>query len=336
MQNKKNLAAVVSIGIVMRTRGDRALLYRALRSITNQSFNNWKLLIVPLEGEIKFIEQTLNKFPSFQNKIRILCTPEIKMPGKTCNIGLKELDTDYAVIHDDRDSWSPLFLERSIAVLRMEKKRVPSIQGVISHTNCVIETARAHSIIIEHTEPMNHWIAPGLVSLDRMLLDNVFPSISFIFSLDKCENIGYRDEDLPLLDDWDFNIRFLLKYDIWVIPEPLSFKHLDTNRLEDDFDRYYSSNKLSSKINYKNILLNKWLREDLSGTGNGLGIYVNQRTHYDLWRQHSELLSSINAKISYSESTLKHLETMANRISKILAKLASIIKAPFYLSGLRK
>ena len=306
------MSSLPSVGIVTRTKNRGVLLRRALESITNQSFKNWKLVIVNDGGDPEIVDKLVDMHSLFSDKIEVIHKASSVGMEAASNIGLKNLNTDYAVIHDDDDSWSPEFLNRSIMILKEEQKKLPSIAGIATYTNKVIETVKGNSVVIEHTEPFNHWIKPGLILLDRMLYDNMFPPISFIFSLDACKELGYFNEELPVLGDWDFHIRFLLQHDIWMLPEPMAFYHHRMNATGALGNTIYAG--YDTHMAYRNLLLNQWLRDDLSGKGNGLGIYINQRINTEHLLLNTNKIHSIEDISHRIEANTYRIEDINHRI----------------------
>ena len=49
--------------------------------------------------------------------------------------------------------------------------------------------------------------------------------ISFVFRREIFTEIGLYNEELPVLGDWEFNLRFIAKHDIFVIQKPLANYH---------------------------------------------------------------------------------------------------------------
>jgi hypothetical protein len=113
------------------------------------------------------------------------------------------------------------------------------------------------------------------VSLRRMLAENFFAPIAFVFEREACLEVGGFREDLPVLGDWEFNIRFLSKYEIGVIPEILARYH---NRVDRRADAYASTvtAQVDKHAFYDNMLRNEWLRADIAQGKVGKGILANQ------------------------------------------------------------
>lgn len=307
-----------SVGIVTRTKNRAVLLRRALESITRQTYQNWQLVVVNDGGGAVAVDALLAQYQSLgADKIRVIHNPTSVGMEAASNLGLALLGTDYAVIHDDDDSWSPDFLARMMEVLAVEKARLPSLQGIVCYSNRVLETVVGNLVTVDYTEPFNHWIQPGLISLERMLFENMFPPISFIFSLQVCKELEGFSEDLPVLGDWDFHIRFLLKHDIWMLPEAMAFYH---HRPSADGAM---GNSVISGLDkhrlYRSVLMNRWIREDLAGRGSGLGLFCAGREHIEFFHRD---LSQINGRLLAVEERLAGVALALWPLSK----LAGIVK----------
>jgi hypothetical protein len=82
--------------------------------------------------------------------------------------------------------------------------------------------------------------------------------------------VGAFREDLPVLGDWDFNVRFLKAYEIGVIPRILAYYH---DRDQGEAVAYHSSVSAKADLHlfYDNMLRNEWLREDIAQGICGIG-----------------------------------------------------------------
>ncbi len=135
------------------------------------------------------------------------------------NRAIRAVPSRYIVIHDDDDSWQPTFLQRTTSFLDDN----PSYGGVITQAMAVTESLTADRVEVVSSRPFNSHLTH--LYLIEMLEANCFPPISFLFRRDAYAAVGEFDPALPVLGDWDFNIRFLQKYDIGVVPELLANYH---------------------------------------------------------------------------------------------------------------
>jgi hypothetical protein len=69
------------------------------------------------------------------------------------------------------------------------------------------------------------------------------------------------DESLPVIGDWEFNIRFLMKYDVLVIKESLANYHVRTDAKK-EYENTVTAQKDTHAF-YRALIINKHIRDDL-------------------------------------------------------------------------
>lgn len=256
-----------SVGIVMRTKNRTVLLRRALESVKNQSHTDWHLIVVNDGGEPSAVDRLVASVFHPNHNITIIHHPTSKGMEAASNAGIRALETRYAIIHDDDDSWAPDFLKVTTSTLNEKRKKFPNTHGIVTHINSVFENVTANLIEIEKVEP---WYSSqfdrlneGFISVQSMLVRNQFPPIAFLFDLKTCKKIGMFDETLPVLGDWDFHSRFILLHDIWIHPEFLAFYHHRVSATGSMGNTVHAGAHLHRA--YNQTLRNKWVRSDLNG-----------------------------------------------------------------------
>ena len=263
------------VAIITRTKDRPILLERAIQSVLNQTIDDWYMVIVNDGGDSAPVDQLISKYQSqFSGRVGVIHHPQSLGMEAASNRGIAYGDSKYLVIHDDDDSWTPNFLKMSINELERMQRILPSICGVVSHSVRVTEHIDGGAVIIDQMESWNDSMLCGPISLFRMAEDNMFAPISFLYEREALTHIGggYR-EDLPVLGDWEFNLRFLSQFDIYCIPESLSFYHL-----RPEADGIFGNTIIcgrSRHIFYKQFLNNQLLRSDLKNETIGLGVIVN-------------------------------------------------------------
>jgi len=259
------------VAVITRTKDRKILVQRAIKSVLGQTFGNWIMVIVNDGGNKEEINELAAKYgDKFGDRLLIVHNKKSLGMEAASNIGIKSSDSEYVVIHDDDDSWHPLFLQKCVQFL--DSNPYPSVAGVITYTIRVIERLENGKLITEREEPFNLWLKS--VNIFRMASNNVFPPISFLFKREVFDKIGYYRDDLPVLGDWEFNLRYISKYDIFLIPEKLAYYH---HRLETKEGIY--SNSVVKDDNkhkfYDALLRNELLRQDLEKNVIGMGYLVN-------------------------------------------------------------
>ncbi|TCL00601.1 FkbM family methyltransferase [Shimia isoporae] len=259
---KYEYSETVSVGIVTRTKNRAVLLRRALESVKDQTYPHWQLVIVNDGGQPEPVDALVNSVFGNDKRVSVIHHPESVGMEAASNSGLSRLNTELGIIHDDDDSWAPDMLAVATAVLREANAKIPSVRGVVTRVNWVLETVTANQIQIDKIAPWNDQspdrLTEGLISLARMSMQNLFPPIAFVFDLTLARKLGGFDQNLPVLGDWDFNLRFCMEADIWVHPELLAFYH-HRNEATGDLGNSVVAGKAKHDL-YNGYIRNKLLR----------------------------------------------------------------------------
>lgn len=212
------------IAIITRTKDRPILLDRAVRSVLNQKFDDWVHVIVNDGGEKKPVDDLLNQYRDAYDN-RLICIHNISSVGMEAasNIGIKNSQSEYLVIHDDDDSWATNFLSEMLSVLEEKQKIIPKIGAIACHSVQVYEKIDNNQVL--KTGQRNYNFDLKNMDIRALAQRNLFPPISFIFKRDIAENLGLFREDLPVLGDWDFHLRFALAAEITVYPKALAYYH---------------------------------------------------------------------------------------------------------------
>ena len=258
------------VAIVTRTKNRPALLPRALASVAGQTCRDLLWVIVNDGGGRSPIEETAAR-------ARLAGVPTLVVHNEASlgmeaasNAGIAVSRSEFLVVHDDDDTWEPAFLGRTVAFLDGN----PDFGGVITQTTRVDERiveGRLGTTVKElGRTPYNGWLLS--VHLSEMAEQNPFPPIAFLYRRSVLEAIGPYDSSLPVLGDWEFNLRFLARYDIGVIPEPLANYHWRPsaggaygNSVGAGIDKH---------VQWDALVRNRLLRRDLEAGTVGLGHLV--------------------------------------------------------------
>ena len=260
-----------TVGIVIRTKDRPILLKRALKSVLEQKLQDWNLVIVNDGGDKDSIENIYKLFEAeFKDRCEILHRENSQGMEAASNAGVSKLNSRYLVIHDDDDSWEPEFLEKCVGFL--ENKPHPNTRGVISYVDRIIERIDGDKIVEVSKDPFNTWYTD--ISLYRMLSNNMFPPICFLFEKSVYDEIGGFREDLPVLGDWEYHLRFLTHYDIGMVFKRLANYHHRVSNEPSTYDNSVITDDRKHAY-YQNLLRNEWLRDDINKGKLGIGFLSN-------------------------------------------------------------
>lgn len=257
------------VAVITRTKNRVLLLKRAFKSVSSQTFRDFVWVIVNDGGERAPVEEIAEKARASGIEVKVLHHEKSAGMEAASNTGIRSCSSEYIVIHDDDDSWEPAFLERATAFLDKE----PLFAGVITHTTRINEVIKNGIVRTTSQYGFNTWLKS--VYLMEMLMVNSFPPISFVYKRSIYDTLGGYDESLPVLGDWDFNIRFLQRADIGVIRERLANYHFREN-ISDTDDEYGNTvvAGMEKHARYDAILRNHYFRTDPAGLGTLINLAV--------------------------------------------------------------
>ena len=212
------------VAIVMRTYERPVLLARAIASVQNQTFSDWELIIVNNGGDPSGVEAVVSvaRTTTGTSKISVLHLPERVGMEEASNQGLRATSSDYFAIHDDDDSWRPTFLETAVKTFSSH----PVASAVLTGVTRVHETFKSGKVWPEKHE--NFPLDDARLTYERLIGGNTFPPIAALFRRSLLENVGYFDSSLPVLGDWEFNLRAVRAGRFVFVPERLANYHTRT------------------------------------------------------------------------------------------------------------
>jgi len=256
------------VTVITRTKNRNHLLARAVSSILNQTYQDWEHVIVNDGGDCNAVEELLNPYKqSYAGRLKLIHHEESKGMEAASNTGIKHSASQFLAIHDDDDSWDKSFLQTCVEQLSTDPDT--EVKGVVTGTIQVFETTKGANIVSLREQEYSPQLSA--VSLPAMLEVNQFLPIAFVFYRSAYEEIGPYDETLPVAGDWDFNIRFLSKFDIRVIRENLAFYHV---RLDAVGHFANSVSKEDLHAHYRAKIVNRYIRKDLERGAHVMGTYI--------------------------------------------------------------
>lgn len=264
------------VSILTRTVNRPQLLARTLDSLLAQTFSDWECLIIN-GGEATSVQQVLEpRVGALAGRVRVLPFESAKpgMRGVPLNFGIHNSKGDLITVLDDDDTWAPVFLEKMVSVL--DQAPMPGVGGIVCQTQVIEESSVEEGLVPQRDYPLN----PDLfnATLARLAIVNAWCIHAFIYRRSAAEKAGLYAEDLPVLEDWDFNLRFLRHSDILVLPQILTYYHQrpavqsgsQANSLHGELDLHKF---------YESKIINDALRHDLDTGKPGLGQLLASAVH---------------------------------------------------------
>lgn len=212
---------VPKVAVITRTMDRPLMLKRALHSIAQQTFEEYEQIVVCDGGPIEPIIEAIEESDADPRKVRLIDNITNRGMEAASNIAIQRSTSDYLLIHDDDDTLEPDFLQETVRFL--EDKNAEKYGAVVTQSTYVSEEIIGDTIHEHRRSSFNEWMTR--VYIEEMILGNFFPPIAFVFRRSLYDEVGGFSQDLPVLGDWDFNLRVLERADIGVIPQALSNYH---------------------------------------------------------------------------------------------------------------
>lgn len=254
--------------IVTRTKNRPVLLARAFASVLAQTYQNWHLYLVNDGGEIAPVEQLLSQYEfSFNGRVTVKHHPYSLGMEAASNSALDGSEGDFVVIHDDDDAWKPDFLAATVSYL--EDKNNLRYAAVAANCEVVYEDIFGDQVIEQERCPWGFW--KERVDFADQLRGNNFPPICLLIRKCVVDQIGLYNAYLPVLGDWDYNLRILMVGDIGTINQVLAYYHHRRPKVgAGNYGNSVISGRnvhLDYQVLYRNSILRKLFEKDPAFVG---------------------------------------------------------------------
>jgi len=297
-----------AVAVVIRTKNRALLLRRACESVLAQRFANWHLVVVNDGGAVDDVMSAVDPLRSlFGDRLTLVHNPTSLGMEAASNVGVRQSQSRYVVIHDDDDTWNPDFLFECVQYLDSDAHG-QRCAGVATLTLLVREEIAEGRIVEVGTEPFNP--TQTNISLFRMAGGNTFTNNSFLFRRSVYDAVGGFNEALPVLGDWDFNIRVLSRWEIGLIPKQLANYHHRINLQQTSYGNTVIGGA-KSHFDLDAVVRNQLLRRDLADDNRYLGLVMN-------------LSQSVQALTRNLDSLHWKMDAQANRFQQLQDELASV------------
>jgi len=180
------------ISIILPVYNGQKYLSQSIESCLNQSYKNFELLIINDCSTDKTLDIS-NKYAEIDNRITIINNIENKKLPASLNIGHNQAKGDFITWTSDDNILKPNFLDRLLNTIENEEADLVYSDYDIIYSDGKLK--RKHK-----AGPTEH-----------LLFDNIIGA-SFLYKKEIFETLNGYDENLYLLEDYDFWLRASLKF----------------------------------------------------------------------------------------------------------------------------
>lgn len=297
-----------TVAVLVRTKDRPRFLRRALANIAEQTFTDYTVCVINDGGDESATRAILQASPLAHllegdaPRLMLLTTGGGNMEAAS-NAGLAATDSEFVAIHDDDDLWAPEFLERTVGALRASEALICSTRVVERYER---ETPEGEFEVYE--ERIFHDGLPGF-GLQFLYRTNRAVPIGVLYRRRLHELVGFYDESLPVVGDWEFNLRAAAVTEVLLVDEPLAYWSL---RPEADGADANSVQRQAEHARFDASVRARAIRDDLQSGGRP-GPYLYQAhlmadlerrviDGHDLTRESLDLLRSLGERLERIEA----------------------------------
>ena len=197
------------VSIIIPTYNRANLLSRAIKSVLNQTFKDFELIIVD-DGSTDNTKQVVEKFQKEDSRIKYIWQENSGAPARPKNTGIKNAKGNYIAFLDDDDEWLPEKLEKQLKLFESSSNLGFVGCNILVTNNKNKKSSKVYkmptyseSIFFEKLFEGNFILTSSCVVIKREVLNK----------------IGLFDENLKFGDDWDLWLRIAKKYKFDFAPE---------------------------------------------------------------------------------------------------------------------
>ncbi|MEM5782486.1 MAG: glycosyltransferase [Candidatus Aenigmatarchaeota archaeon] len=197
------------VSVIIPTFNRKNLISRAVRSVLNQTYKNFELIIID-DGSIDNTQEVIIRFQKNEPRIKYFYQENKGWPS-ALNKGLSIATGQYIAFLDSDDEWFDNKLEKQIEVFN----KFPNV-GLVSCWAYKICDEKNKKIYKTYNRILNKkkwclfWKKGGIISLSTVIV-----------KMKAINTIGKFDENLKSCADLDFYMRLIKNYDFYFVPEPL-------------------------------------------------------------------------------------------------------------------
>lgn len=297
-----------TVAVLVRTKDRPRFLRRALANIAEQTFTDYTVCVINDGGDESATRAILQASPLAHllegdaPRLMLITTSGGNMEAAS-NAGLAATDSEFVAIHDDDDLWAPEFLERTVGALRASEALICSTRVVERYER---ETPEGEFEVYE--ERIFHDGLPGF-GLQFLYRTNRTVPIGILYRRRLHELVGFYDESLPVVGDWEFNLRAAAVTEVLLVDEPLAYWSL---RPEADGAEANSVQRQAEHARFDASVRARAIRDDLQSGGRP-GPYLYQAhlmadlerrviDGHDLTRESLDLLRSLGERLERIEA----------------------------------
>jgi glycosyltransferase involved in cell wall biosynthesis len=230
------------VSIIIPAYNRRELLARALRSVLGQTYREWEAIVVD-DGSTDGTGSAVGEFG--EGRLRILRHPERRGPAAARNTAIAASRGRIIAFLDSDDEWLPAKLEKQVQAFREAPPDVGVVYtGTLRHfkgKTYVIPSASAGR-------------KEGDVFATILRGSYLVPTPAAAVKKECLDAVGFFDESLPALEEWDLWIRLAKVCRFRYVPDLLTVSHYTPGSVSADRTLFLRAKRLVLRKHRKEFL----------------------------------------------------------------------------------
>lgn len=303
------------VTVVMRTFGRPDMLAAAIADVQAQDFTGWELVIVNDAGDRDDVDRVVEASGQRgrTQSVRVIHLESHGGRWVAANVGAKAATGDFVNLHDDDDSWHPSFLARTVAWLDAH----PDEHAVATAIDIIHERADGTE---ERREPL--WPELREVTLFDLMLSNRLVPIGMLYRASTLRDLGYFDESLEVVGDWEYHLRLAQRRPIQRLAGPvLAFWHQRPASVG------HAGNSMIAMFDthrrYDKLIRDRELRDGLDQQVLGSMLYLTRFIDEQNLGLHHHL-EEVEGRLRAVEDRSAEADELRGRIAELTAEVAAL------------
>ena len=199
------------VSVIIPTYNRRHLIQPAIKSVLNQTFIDYELIIIDdasIDGTVDFISNNYGSIPFLQ----LIYLEQNRGAAGARNVGIQSARGDFIAFLDSDDLWEPNYLEKMISALESDRDSVLAFSKGIE-TDLALRTTHCN---------FSPWQGYPIVTHRILLtLDIILTMSAVMIRRSALLQVGLLNENLKICHDKDLYLRLLSLGKFIHVPEIL-------------------------------------------------------------------------------------------------------------------
>jgi len=213
------------VTVVIPTKNRRELLEKALKSVYQQSYSNFEILVIN-DHSIDDTEQFLNAEIAKGNRLRMLIPEESKGAAHARNLGISQATGQFIAFLDDDDEWLPTKIE----------------QQLVKFDNPEVGLVYTGAEIVVTDLGFSYYSKPKLRGdvFEDLLIENYIGTTNTVVLRAEIAKSFLFDTNLQAREEYDLWLRVAKEWKIDGVSEPLTrvYSRDSLKRITSDINSY--------------------------------------------------------------------------------------------------